>query len=173
MTTSDRGHTEGTEGHAGPSGQGSNLFLRLRKGLYLLLAIGSIGGALLAVIGLSITLTLLVAGIAKGDLSAAALGLLMTLACVVGATGPLWILLAVIALPGPPPKQRRFLSLMLAIACLAAGTVGFGMLMLGVRDGDYTGFETPVILFLLPMLAGLALLAELWLPVWRARRRGE
>jgi len=33
------------------------------------------------------------------------------------------------------------------------------------------GIATPITLFLLPMLVGLALLAEMWIPLMRTRQR--
>ncbi|TDU31826.1 hypothetical protein DFR24_1208 [Panacagrimonas perspica] len=145
------------------------MFLRLRKGLYLLLAVGSVGGAILAFFGLLTSLVVLAAGLSKGEWADAALGLLMVLVCSAGVTGPVWILLAVVLLPNPSPKERRLLTGLLSAAVLAAGVVAIPMLM-DVGEGS-VGIGTPVVLFVLPMLVGVALLTELWLPVWRSRRR--
>jgi len=145
------------------------MFLKLRKGLYVLLAIGSVGGAVLAFLGLFTSLAVFVAGLSQGEWAGAALGLLMVLACVAGVTGPVWILLAVVLLPNPSQKERRLLTALLGAAILAAGVVGIPMLI-DIGE-DRTGVETPIVLFVLPMLVGFALLLELWLPVWRSRRR--
>lgn len=147
------------------------MFLKLRKGLYLLLGLGSVGGAVFALAGLLTSLFLFVAGLTHGEWAGAATGLGLTLMCAAGATGPVWILMTVILLPNPSPKERRLLSGLLSAAIVAAGAVAAAMLLPG--DGDAVGIETPLVLFLLPMLVGLALLIELWLPVWRVRLRGE
>lgn len=145
------------------------MFLRLRKSLYLLLGVGSVGGAFLAFFGLFTSLLVLVAGVSQGEWAGAAQGLLMVLACVSGVTGPVWIVLAVVLLPNPSPKERRLLTALLSASILAAGAVAIVMLM--ETGEDRTGIETPLVLFVLPMLVGFALLAELWVPVWRSRGR--
>jgi hypothetical protein len=145
------------------------MFLKLRKAIYLLLSVGSVGGAFLALLGLLIALPALYAGIASGSLHHTALGLLMVLACLAGATGPVWIVLTVIQLPDPPARERRLLSVLLLCAILAAGVVSASMLTGTLALNASIGL--PIVAFVVPSLVGCALLAELWLPVWRARRR--
>ncbi|MGH8516076.1 MAG: hypothetical protein ACREUE_01315 [Panacagrimonas sp.] len=147
------------------------MFLTLRKVLYLLLSIGSVGGALLAAAGLFTTLGLFIVAVWTGEWAAAGTVFMMMLMFAAGVAGPVWILITVLALPDPPHPTRRALTGLLLASILAAGGVLTDMLFPEV--GEYSGSKTPIILFLMPMLVGCALIAELWVPVWRDRRRGE
>jgi hypothetical protein len=80
-----------------------------------------------------------------------------------------WILLTVLRLPDPSDRERRVLTCLLGASILAAGSVGFPMLVDAAEDA--VGIATPITLFLMPMLVGLALLAELWTPILRTRGR--
>jgi hypothetical protein len=144
------------------------MFLRLRKVIYVLLSIGSIGGAFLALMGMLVALGVFASGIAGGSWSGIGIGLLMILACAAGATGPAWVLLTVVLLPAPSPRERRVLTALLAASILAAGGVSISMLTYdGAAPRDPS---LPIVTMVVPMLVGCALVVELWLPVWRARR---
>jgi hypothetical protein len=144
------------------------MFLKVRKALYLLLSIGGIGGAFLAAMGLFVAITLFAAGISAGSLTSTALGVLMILICVAGATSPVWVLITIVTLPDLSTRERRVLTVLLGAAILAAGgTAGTWM---GTLDENLEGIGTPIVTMVMPMLVGCALVVELWLPVWRARR---